>query len=335
MMQIMRRRAFITLLGGAAAGWPLAARAQQRQGLRRIALFAGILNDPNDAVILAAPAAFAEALAQAGWVEGRNISIERRFPVGDSGRIRSEATDVIARSPDAIVCVGTQSTGIVKQLTSTIPIVFVNVADPVASGFVASFAHPGGNITGFTSVQFSLAGKWLSLLRYIAPGVRNVMLLYDPNNPNWQGFLQTLEAAAPTVGVSARAAPAASIGEIERQIESSAHEPAAGMIVVPGAATINNREMIAALAVRHRLPAIYPYKMFATSGGLASYGFDFSDGFRGAANYVNLILKGTKPADLPVQAPTKFEFVINLKAATAIGLTVSTSVQLLADDVIE
>jgi putative tryptophan/tyrosine transport system substrate-binding protein len=324
----MRRRDFIAGLGGAACGssWPLALSAQQR--LRLI----GLLTSTN---VQAADAAFVGGLAKAGWIEGRNVGIERRFSGSEVGRIRTDAANIIDKSPDVIVCAGTEITGIVKQQSSTIPVVFVNIADPVALGFVASFAHPGSNITGFTSQAFSFAGKWLSILKDIEPGLRNVMVLYDPNNANWQGFLRTLETGAPVVGASIHAAPAADIGEIERHIESFAHQRGAAMIVVPTPLTFANREMIAVLAGRHRLLAVYPYKFFATSGGLASYGADTNDLYRRAAGYVDRILRGEKPSDLPVQAPTKFELVINLKTAKSLGLTIPEALLATADEVIQ
>jgi putative ABC transport system substrate-binding protein len=326
----MRRREFIAGLGSAAM-WPVVGQAQQPA--RRIGI-------PSAPVGAAVEAAFLAALARSGWVQGRNLALDRYGVVttdggGDIGRIRAEVAGIVAKSPDLILSVGTLITSMLKQQTSRIPVVFTSVSDPVVSGLVASFAHPGGNLTGFTGEEPSLAGKWVSLLKDIAPRVSNLMVLYDSGNPNWRGYLQTLEAAASPLGVSIRAAPAASVGEIERQIESFAGEPSAGMIVVPTGQTINNREMIAALAVRHRLPAMYARKYFATSGGLASYGSDDTDEWRRAADYVDRILRGEKPGDLPVQAPTKFEFVLNLKAATAIGLEVPTSVQLLADEIIE
>jgi len=321
----MKRRAFIAGLG--ATAWPLAARAQQGERVRRIA----ILYSEE-----AHYAAFAEALGKAGWIEGRNLSIDRRFFRGTgSGPTRAAAADMVSKSPEVIVCPGTLATSVIRQLTSTIPIVFANVADPVAAGFVKSFAHPGGTTTGFTSLEFSFAGKWLSLLKGIAPGITNVLVLYDRDNSNWEGYLQTLAAAAPALGVEIRPASVADFGEVERHIESSARQPGAGLIVVPTGLLIVNREMIAALAARHRLPAMYPYKSFATAGGLSAYGTDTADLYPRAAQYVDLILKGANPGDLPVQAPTKFEFVINLKAAKAIGLTVPNSLQLLADEVIE
>jgi len=330
----MRRRDFIAGVGLIAAPvlWPFAARAQG-EPVRQIAILT--TRSSGDPSFQASYAGFAEVLARAGWVEGRNIRFEYRFGAGDADRIAAHAAELIGRSPDVILCNSTQVTAILKQRTSTIPVVFVNVADPIASGFVASFAHPGSNITGFTSEEFSFSGKWLTLLKDLTPQLSTVMVLYDQANSNWKGYLHTIERAASTMGVSIRAAPAANIGQMERHIESFAYQRGAGMIVVPSGQTVNNREMIAALAVRHRLPAIYPYKVFAISGGLASYGSDENDLYRRAAQYVDRILRGAKPADLPVQAPTKFEFVINMKAAKAMGLSVPNSLQLLADEVIE
>jgi putative tryptophan/tyrosine transport system substrate-binding protein len=328
----MRRREFIAGLGGVAAS-PLVARAQPGERMRRISILSTA--SPHDPYIVAAQAAFLEALSHAGWMESRNIRIERRYGSADDSHIRADAADIIARSPDVIVCSGTQVTAIVKQQTSTIPVVFLNVADPVTSGFVANFPHPGGNITGFTSLEFSLAGKWLSILKDIAPRVHNVMVLYSPDNSNWRGYLQTLQSAAPVLGISLSAMPAAGLREIERQIDSFAQHQGAGMIVVPSGQTIVNREMIAALAMRHRLPAIYSYKYFATSGGLVSYGTDTADSYRRVAQYVDRILRGEKPADLPVQQPTKFELVINLKTAKALGLTIPETLLATADEVIQ
>jgi putative ABC transport system substrate-binding protein len=326
----MRRREFIMGLGMAAvlpsAVWPMVACAQQT---RKIGLFAGGADGE------AASAAFTEALAKVGWIEGRNIDITRRFDTDDDRRMRTYAAEIIARSPDVIVSTGTQMTAILKQQVGTTPIVFVNVADPVASGFVASFNRPGGNVTGFTSNEFSLAGKWVSILKDIAPDISNVIVLYDPSNSSSEGYLQTLSAASLALKIAIRAAPAADIGAIERHIESFAHEPGAGMIALPDGLTIVNREAIAALAVRYRLPAMYPFKFYASSGGLASYGSDFIDLFRRAAQYVDRILRGENVGDLPVQAPTKFEFVLNLKAAKALGLTIPVTLLATADEVIQ
>jgi putative tryptophan/tyrosine transport system substrate-binding protein len=332
----MRRRAFIAGLGGAAASsamWPRASRAQQASRMPLIGFITS--GSEGDAQTRADHAAFTEMLAKLGWTDGRNVTIAYRWDSADDGRVGAAAAGLVSESADVIVVTGTPATAVLKRQTSLIPIVFVTVADPVASGFVASFAHPGGNITGFTSVEFSFAGKWLSLLKDIVPGIANVMVLYSPQNPNWTGYLGTIEAAAQALHVTIRAAPVATAAAIAPEIEAFARRPGAGMLVVPSGLTVTNREMIAALAVRHHLPAIYPYRYFAASGGLASYGSDATDLYRRAAQYVDRILRGAKPGDLPVQAPTKFEFVINLKAAKAIGLMVPEPVLLLADEVIE
>jgi putative ABC transport system substrate-binding protein len=330
----MRRREFITLIGGAAAAWPFEAVAQQGERVRRVAL----LTTPADELdIGGAPSkVFAETLAKLGWIAGRTVTIEQRSSgSGDDRLARANAAEVVASAPDVIVCPGTQVTAILQQQTRTIPIVFVNVADPVGSGLVASFAHPGGNITGFTNMESSIAGRWLELLKDIAPGLSKVLVLYYPDNPNWRGYLPPLEAAAQSLGVRVGATPVADIGEIARYIEAFAREPSAGMVVLPSGLTVANWDTIPRLAAQHRLPAMYPFKFFAVSGGLAAYGSDFNDPFRRAAQYVDLILRGAKPSDLPVQAPTKFELVINLKTAKALGLTVPDKLLAMADEVIE
>jgi ABC-type uncharacterized transport system substrate-binding protein len=329
----MKRRAFITLLGGTAAAWPSAAWAQQVGGLRRIgALISGGENDPDSKSRISA---FQGELEKLGWMQGRNLRIDRRFSAGDDGRLRASAAELVNTAPEVIVTNGTQATAILRQLTSTIPIVFTNVADPVASNFVATFAHPAGNITGLTSEEYSLAGKWLTILKDIVPGVARVLVLYNPDNPNWVGYLRTIEAAAPSLAVSVGSAPVTTPEEIARNVEAFTREPGAGMIVVPSGFTSINRETITTLSVRHRLPVMYPYSYYAFSGGLLSYGSNFEDSYRRAAHYVDRILRGAKPGDLPVEAPTKFELVINLKTAKTLGLTVPQSLQLLADEVIE
>jgi putative ABC transport system substrate-binding protein len=333
----MRRRDFIAGLGSAAA-WPVAARAQQGDRMRRIGMLVdgpGGSSGDADQFFADQFAAFASALAQAGWVEGRNLTIDRRFGLSRDSRIRAEVGDLVAKSPDVIVCQGSLITAILKQQTRTIPVVFINVGDPVATGFVASFAHPGGNLTGFTSTEFSIASKWLNLLKDITPGLRNVMMLYDPANPASEPNLQTLEAGAPTLGVQVWPAPSTDFGGIERHIESFVPKPNAGMIVTPGAATVQNAEKIVSLAMRHRLPAMYAGRFWASKGGLASYGTIPNDNIRRAAQYVDRILRGEKPSDLPVQAPTKLELVINLKTARALGLTIPETLLAIADEVIQ
>jgi putative tryptophan/tyrosine transport system substrate-binding protein len=331
----MRRRAFIALLGGGALAWTPATHAQQAERVRRVAM----LTTPSDELDNSdAPSkVFAEALAKLGWIAGRTVTIERRFSgSGDDRLARANAADVVAAAPDVIVCPGTQVTTILQQQTRTIPIVFVNVADPVGSGLVASFAHPGGNITGFTNMEASFAGKWLGLLKDIATSVSKVLVLYDPGNPNWRRYLPPLEAAAQALGVvSIAATQVADIGEIARYIEAFAREPGAGMVVLPSGLMVANRDTIPRLAAQHRLPAMYPVKFFAVSGGLVAYGSEYNEPYERAAQYVDLILRGTKPSDLPVQAPTKFELVINLKTAKALGLTIPASLLATADEVIE
>jgi putative ABC transport system substrate-binding protein len=329
----LKRREFVTLLGGAAV-WPVSARAQQAERVRRVAMMStpDLELDNSDAP----SKVFAEALAKLGWLAGRTVIIDRRLTGGGDDRLaRASAADAVAAAPDVIVCPGTQFTGILQQQTRTIPIVFVNVSDPVGSGLVASFAHPGGNITGFTNMEASFASRWLGLLKDIAPSVAKALVLYYPDNPNWRGYLPLIEAAAQALGVSVAATQVADIGGIARYIEAFARGPGAGMVVLPSGLMNANRDAIPRLAAQHRLPAMYPAKFFAVNGGLAAYGSEFNEPYRRAAQYVDLILRGTKPSELPVQAPTKFEFVINLKAAKALGLTIAPAVLAIADEVIE
>ena len=327
------RREFITLLGGAMA-WPLAARAQQAERVRRVAMLTTANDKLDDSD--APSKVFAEALAKLGWIAGRNVIIDRRASgTGDDRLVRAYAADAVAAAPDIIVCPGTQVTAILQQQTRTIPIVFVNVSDPVGSGLVASFAHPGGNITGFTNMEASFAGRWLGLLKDVAPSVSKVLVLSYPDNPNWRGYLPLIEAAAQALGVSIGVTQVADIGEITRGIEAFAREPGAGMVVLPSGLMNANRDTIPRLAAQYRLPAMYPVKFFAVSGGLAAYGSEYDEPYRRAAQYVDLILRGAKPSDLPVQAPTKFELVINLKTARALGLAIAPAVLAIADEVIE
>ena len=263
----MRRRTFIAGLGSAAV-WPVVVRAQQSQIRRQIAVLGTYNSEGNEA--------FVEALAEAGWIDGRNIAIDRRLGMGDDERVRGDAAEIIGKSPEVIVSGGTQNTAILKQQTAVIPIVFVNVADPVVSGFVANFAQPGGNITGFTSLDYSLAGKWLGILKQIVPGTTDAMVLYDPRNSNWLGFMRTLELAAHSLGLTIHATSVTEVTAIEPTIQAFA-KPGAGLIVFPSQFTIINRELIAELASRYRLPAIYAYRRFASAGGLVSYGADDND----------------------------------------------------------
>jgi putative tryptophan/tyrosine transport system substrate-binding protein len=321
----MRRREFIAGLGSATT-LPLLARAQGRT--KRVA-WVGTMAE--DALV------FAQELAALGWVERRDVRVDYKVETDDR-RLRAVAPDIVRAGPDLIVTVGTQHAEIFKQLTDTIPIVFVNVADPVASGLVVSFAHPGGNVTGFSNHQFSFAGKWLSILKEFVPELADVMVLYEPANINYRGFLATLEETAPSLRVNVRPTPVDVTNDIALSIETFARTSDArmiGMIVIPTALTVGHREAITTLATRHRLPAIYPFRFFATVGGLVSYGSDTDDLMRRTAQYADRILKGTKPSDLPVQAPTKFEFVINLRTAGVLGLTVPSTLLATADEVIE
>jgi putative ABC transport system substrate-binding protein len=328
----MRRREFIAALGGAVAAWPVAAQAQQRMPLKRVGWISNAAAE-DDAFAQAISGALSEALEKLGWKEGRNLLLNHSTNL-DFGRFRLAAAELVKAAPDVILCQGTPQTAIFGQLTATIPIVFVNVADPVASGFVASFARPGGNITGLVSLEYSLAGKWLSILKDIAPAVSRVMELFNPVNSNWTGYLPTIEAGAPSLQVEVTVVKVSDAEDVSVAVESFGRLPNSGMIVLPATTSID-RHVIALLAAKHRLPAIYPYDYFAEAGGLVSYGSDTRDLYRRAASYIDRILRGEKPAELPVQAPVKFELVINLKAAKAIGLEVPYNMLSVADRVID
>ena len=328
-----KRREFITLLGVAAA-WPLAARAQQPTGARRIAFLHPYAE--GDPEVLTRVNAFREGLEALGWTENRNIRIEHRYSGGDLGRIRAYAQELVRSAPDLIVGSGTPITAALKEATSTIPIVFNLVNDPIGQGFVASLSRPGGNITGFTFIDFPLIGKWLEMIKEIAPGVRHIALIFNPDTtPFYPAFLQELEAANKSLAVELSASPVHDEAEAEAAITALAREPGGGLIAAPDAFINNHRRAIMTLTERRRLPAIYGFRQFATEGALISYGPDSADIVRRSAGYVDRILKGEKPADLPVQAPTKYELVINLKTAKAIGLEVPLHLQQLANEVIE
>jgi putative ABC transport system substrate-binding protein len=332
----MRRREIVTFFGGAVAlplFWPLAARAQDR--VRRIGvLMAFAENDPEG---LARVAAFREDLQKLGWVEGRNIRIDARWATpGDAEARQRFAQELVALQPDLILSYGTPATTTMLQQTRTIPIVFVQVSDPVGSGFVASFPQPGGNVTGFITMEPTMAGKWLELLKEIAPRVARSSLLFNPATaPYAEYFLNPFKAAAASFGVEAIAAPVRDTSELASVIAAQAREPNGGLVVMPDTFTTVHRAEITSLAARYRLPAVYPYRFFADVGGLLSYGNDRLDPFRRVASYADRILKGAKPGELPVQAPVKFELVINLKTAKALGLDVPLQLQQRADEVIE
>jgi putative ABC transport system substrate-binding protein len=330
----MRRREFITLLGGTAAVWPFAARTQQAGGTRRIGVLTGGPR-PDDQDAQANIAAFLEGLQQLGWTDGRNVQIDYRWGLGQADAIRKHAAELAALTPDVILSSGTASLAPLMQATPTVPIVFVNVADPVGGGFVDSLARPGGNATGFMQFEYDLSGKWLEVLKQIAPNVTRAAVLRDPALPSGIGQFAVIQSVAPSVGVEVRPVSVRDAAEIERAVAVFARSPNSGLIVTSSALTARHRELIISLAARHKLPAVYYRRYFVTTGGLISYGYDLVDQFRRAAGYVDRILKGEKPADLPVQAPTKYELVINLKAAKALGLDVPPSLLARADEVIE
>ena len=330
----MQRREFITLLGASTFAWPLAARAQQATGVRRVAFLHPY--PENDAEVLARVIAFREGLELLGWTESRNIRIEHRYSGGDLGRIRAYATELVHSAPGLIVGSGTPITAALKEATSTIPIVFNLVNDPVGQGFVASLSRPGGNITGFTFIDFPLIGKWLEMIKEIAPGVRHIALMFNPDTtPFYPAFLHELEAANKSLAVELSASPVHDEAEVEAAITALAREPGGGLIAAPDAFINNHRRAIMTLTERHRLPAIYGFRQFAREGALISYGPDSGDIVRRSAGYVDRILKGERPADLPVQAPTKYELVINFKTAKALGIDVPLHLQQIADEVIE
>jgi putative ABC transport system substrate-binding protein len=329
----MRRREFISLVGSAAAAWPLAARAQQPERTRRIAIAAGYIE--TDPAIQTRIAAFRKSLAALGWVEERDIRIDYRGGANDLDHVQSQLAELIELQPDVILTNGTPHTLAAHQQTRTIPIVFTFVADPVGSGLVASLAHPGSNITGFTNFEYAIGGKWLEILRESAPHITRVLAVQNPANAGASGLLREIESGARSFGMHVSTTSALHVAELERAVEAFAGESDGGLLVLPDSATSSLRSLIVALAARHRLPAIYPFRFFAESGGLVSYGDDPVDPFQRAASYVDRILKGEKPRDLPVQAPTKYELVINLKTARALGIEVPPMLLARADEVIE
>jgi putative ABC transport system substrate-binding protein len=327
----MRRREFIAALGGAAA-WPLAARAQQDR-MRRIGVLTAL--DASDPQVKAWLTAFEDGLQKLGWRQGRNLSIDYRWPGSDERRLQTSAAELVRTAPDALFAAATPALVALQRETRSLPIVFAQVSDPVKLGFVASLARPGGNITGFTTFEYSIGGKWLELLKDTAPATSQVAVIFDPDNPSQPQYVQGIEAGAPSFGVQLTLAAARNAAEIERAIDAFAQQSNAALVVVPNTVTILNRDLIIALAARHRLPAVYPYRFFASSGGFMSYGVDLADTYWRAASYVDLILKGAKPADLPVQLSAKFELVVNLKTAKTLGLTIPEPFLQRADEVIE
>ena len=328
----MKRREFIAVLGCAAAGWPLAARAQQTERVRHIGVFSALAEDDPESVTRRA--AFEQAFKALGWTNGSNLRVDYRWSAGDADRGRKIAAELVALAPDVILTSGNIALASMLQATRTIPMVFVQAIDPVGSGFVKSLARPGGNVTGFTQFEYSLAGKWVELLKQIAPHVTRAAVIRDPTRGPGIGQFAVIQAVAPALGMELSPINALDVSEMESGIAEFARSPDGGLIVTVGG-TAFNRDLIIALAARHRLPAVYPYRYFATDGGLISYGPDTIEQYRRAAGYVDRILKGEKPANLPVQAPTKYELVINLKTAKALGITIPPAVLARAEHVME
>jgi len=328
----MRRREFISLIGGAAATWPLAARAQEPSGVRRIGVLMNISDDPEGKARLAA---FRQSLEQLGWIDGRNVRIDTKWADGDVERIRRLATEMVSQSPDVILATGSAAAAPLLQATRTVPIVFVNTPDPVGAGYVKSLARPGGNATGFLLFEYSIGAKWLDLLKQIAPEVNRVAVLRDATISAGLGQYGAVQSAAASFGVEASAIDLRDVSEIERDIAAFATTPGGGLIVSASPVATRHRDLIVKLAARHKLPAIYYERFFVAEGGLISYGPNIVDQYRRAPGYVDRILRGEKPADLPVQAPTKYELVINLKTAKALSLDVPNTLIGRADQLIE
>jgi putative tryptophan/tyrosine transport system substrate-binding protein len=329
----IRRREFITLLGGVAATWPLAARAQQGERMRRV----GVLHNfaADDPVVQARHGVFLQGLQQAGWTIGRNVEVETRWAAGDADRLRTHAAELVARAPAVILAAGNAGAAPLLQATRTVPIVFVIVPDPVGAGFVDSLARPGGNATGFTSFEYGLSAKWLELLKEIAPNVTRAGVIRDAALASGPAQFAAIQSMAPSLGIEVSPVNVRDVAEVERAIAAFARAANSGLIVTGSALVAVHRHRIIALAARLKLPAVYPERLFVDDGGLIAYGPDFLDQYRRAAGYVDRILKGAKPADLPVQAPTKYDLVIDLKTAKALGLDIPAAVLARADEVIE
>jgi putative ABC transport system substrate-binding protein len=328
----MRRREFITLAGGAVA-WPLAARAQQPERMRRIGVL--LPGTANDAEYQARMVAFLQGLQQLGWSEGRNVRIDTRWAAGDANLIRKYVAELIALAPDVSLAPGNTTVGPLLQATRAVPIVFTTLLDPVGAGFVESLARPGGNATGFIAFEYGLSGKWLELLKQIAPSLTRVAILRDPTTAAGIGQFAAIQSVAPSLSVEVNPVNMRDAGEIERAVTDFARSPNGGLIVTAGAGSAIHGDLIITLAARHKLPAVYGDRHFVTGGGLISYGPDRVDQYRQAAGYIDRILKGDKPGDMPVQAPTKYGLAINLKTAKALSLAVPPSLLASADEVIE
>jgi putative ABC transport system substrate-binding protein len=330
----MRRREFISLLGGAAVEWPLAARAQQSERIRIIGVLVGLAeNDPETKARLMG---FRQGLEKLGWAEGRNIRVDTRFAPASPERAQALAKELVALQPDVILAQGTPVVAALQRESRTIPIVFVGVADPIGSGFIASLARPGSNLTGLMQYEASVTGKWLAMLKEIAPHLARAAFVVNPKTaPYYEYYLRAAEAVAPSLAIELVPSLVENAADIERSIESFARVPNGGLVVPPDTGTVVHRDLIIALAVRYRLPAAYALRLFVAAGGLMSYGIDFVDMYRQAASYVDRILRGDKPVELPVQEATKFETILNLRTAKVLGLDVPPSLLVRADEVIE
>jgi putative tryptophan/tyrosine transport system substrate-binding protein len=328
----IRRRDFIFTLGGAAAAWPLGARAQQAaERLRLVGVVAGFSElDMRPSII-----AFRNKLDQLGWTEGHNLAVDARLGAGDYQRMTAEAGLLINRNPDVILAQGTPGLTAVRQHSLSVPVVFFGVADPVRNGFIESLARPGGHATGFTNFEFSIGGKWLELLRDASPRLTHVTVISNPANPTGVRFVPFIEDAGRSASIEVSAVPVRGAADIETAVARTAQRPRGGLIVLPDSLAVVHSELLVSLAERHRLPALYAFRVFAAKGGLLSYGLDYPEMYRQAADYVDRILRGSKPSDLPVQAPNKFELVINLKTAKTLGLEVPPTLLAHADEVIE
>jgi putative tryptophan/tyrosine transport system substrate-binding protein len=329
----MRRRDFITLLGGAAAAWPMAVRAQQEGRVRRVGML--MAAPDSDLEWRSWVAALRDGLRKLGWVEGRNLRMEVRWAADDAERMQAYAAELVGMMPDAIFAAGIAPLAVLQRATRTIPLVFAGATDPTVAGLVTSRARPGGNITGFTTYEPAIAVKWLELLKQIAPHVTRVGFIYDPKNPAWSVYLRAIEAGAPSFGITVWKAAVRDAAEIEPTLDEFARGPDVGLIMLPSPVINVHRKSIIAFAAQRRVPAVYPFRLFVTDGGLTSYGVSIIDQYRSAAVYLDRILKGEKPEDLPVQLPTRFELVINTKTAEALGLDLPLALLIRADELIE
>jgi putative ABC transport system substrate-binding protein len=330
----VNRRTVITLLGGAAAAWPLVIRAEPADRMRRVGVLMGVAEDDPEGQ--ARVAAFRQGLSDLSWADGRNVHIDYRWAAGDADRIRAYAAELVALAPDVLVGNGTSPLRALRDATHSIPIVFILVNDPVGQGFITNLARPGGNITGFSFLEYSMIGKSLELLRQLAPNVHRLAIMFNPTTaPHYNVFLRSLENVPPPSPLEIKAAPVGNQAEIEQAVAKLAQEPGAGLLVPPDTYTVVHRGLIISSAAQHRLPAIFTYRQFAREGALITYGPETTDIFQRAASYVDRILKGANPGDLPAQAPTKFELAINVRTARALGLEVPPTLLALADEVVE